>query len=38
MYPALYDIDKYIPYFNTDIKTLSPELISNIINTSSIDI
>ena len=38
IYPALYDMDTFIPYFNVDIKTLSPEVISRVLETAAVDI
>ncbi len=38
MYPTLYDMDRYLPYFNSNIKSLSQESINGIINTSAVDI
>ncbi len=38
LYPTLYDIDKYVPHFNADIGTLSPPLISRLVDISAVDI
>ena len=38
MYPELYDIEKFVPYFDAKLETLTPESITGIINASAVDI
>ena len=38
MYPELYDVERFVPYFDAKIDTLTPESISGIVGACAVDI